>query len=549
MDPIFYRKNKNVVFPYLEKELNLNDVQNYSPIYDSFFTLNDSNRNTINLNNKWEIISIIKKVTDKSYECLVADTKGNKKKANIFFKFASLLDPLKYLIGKYETSEIIRLPNNNIDCNKKMLDVNNSAYVDNFFSYLTSKLLHEYGFIHGLDFHGGFLAIKNNYVFNCEDDIDYIINSSFFNRNKDDLFTLTEEFKELINNDSIKKKIKIDIKKDEETINLSSIMNICGLECNPDIIDNTNITDISLVEVNKNSKNSLSKSTQSSCSSRSSTTDNEDSDDNENEDEDEDEDDEDDEDDEESYNININEFPVNVIALEACKTTLDELIEEDISYTETISAFMQIIMTLVTYQKVFNFTHNDLHTNNIMFIDTDKQHIYYHYEGIYYKVPTFGKIFKIIDFGRAIYKYNGKLHCSDSFSSSGDAATQYNFEPYFNEKKPRLEPNYSFDLCRLACSLYDNFIEQDEDDKIYNPVKIIIEKWCKDDKNRNILYKKNGDERYPEFKLYKMIARTVHNLTPHSQLNDDIFKKYIVSKKSIKNKTKVIDIDAIPCMI
>ena len=180
MDPIFYRKNKNVVFPYLEKELYLNDIQNYTPIYDVFFTLNDSNRNTINLNNKWEIVSVTKKATDKTYESFVEDIKGNKKKVDIFFKFAPLLDPLKYLIGKYESTDIIRLPNKDVECNKKMLDVNNSAYVDNFFSYLTSRLLHEYGFIHGLDYYGGFLAIKNNYIFNCEDDIDYMVNSSFF---------------------------------------------------------------------------------------------------------------------------------------------------------------------------------------------------------------------------------------------------------------------------------------------------------------------------------------------------------------------------------
>ena len=148
-----------------------------------------------------------------------------------------------------------------------------------------------------------------------------------------------------------------------------------------------------------------------------------------------------------------------------------------------------------------------------------------------------------------IYTFKGNIICSDSYHPNGDAATQYNFGPYFNDKKPRLEPNYSFDLCRLACSLYDNLLDDEQDDEIYNPVKIIIEKWCKDDKNRNILYKNNGEERYPEFKLYKMIARSVHNLTPKSQLEDDIFKKYVVSKKSIKNKTKIVDIDAIPCMI
>ena len=35
----------------------------------------------------------------------------------------------------------------------------------------------------------------------------------------------------------------------------------------------------------------------------------------------------------------------------------------------------QIIMILITYQKIFNFTHNDLHTNNVMFIKTDKKYL------------------------------------------------------------------------------------------------------------------------------------------------------------------------------
>ena len=66
---------------------------------------------------------------------------------------------------------------------------------------------------------------------------------------------------------------------------------------------------------------------------------------------------------------------------------------------------------------------------------------------------------KIIDFGRAIYTYNSKFFISDSFHPDGDAATQYNTEPYFNDKKPRLEPNFSFDLCRLACSIFDYVVD------------------------------------------------------------------------------------------
>ena len=55
-------------------------------------------------------------------------------------------------------------------------------------------------------------------------------------------------------------------------------------------------------------------------------------------------------------------------------------------------------MNLLCYQKAFKMTHNDLHTNNIMFINTDKQFLYYNYNNLLYKVPTFGKIYKIIDF-------------------------------------------------------------------------------------------------------------------------------------------------------
>ena len=138
---------------------------------------------------------------------------------------------------------------------------------------------------------------------------------------------------------------------------------------------------------------------------------------------------------------------------------------------------------------MFEFTHNDLHTNNVMFIQTIQPFVYYQYNNITYKVPTFGKIYKIIDFGRSIYTFNGKLFCSDSFKNGGDAATQYNFEPYFNDKKPRLEPNFSFDLCRLACSIYDFLITDENVNR--TPITSLINEWCKDDKGRNILYKTN----------------------------------------------------------
>ena len=269
-------------------------------------------------------------------------------------------------------------------------------------------------------------------------------------------------------------------------------------------------------------------------------------------DEDEDEEDDDEYDDDETLWATVKNFPVSAIMLEKCENTLDSLMmqEKEMTENEWRSALMQIIMTLITYQKLFGFTHNDLHTNNVMYIYTEKEYIYYHYNKKYYRVPTYNRAFKIIDFGRAIYKYKSKVICSDSFSMNGDAATQYNCEPFFNDKKPRLEPNYSFDLCRLGCSIFDYFI-----DDISNvaaickkePLSKLIVEWVTDDQNRNILYKANGEERYPDFKLYKMIARSVHNHTPHAQLSKPIFAEYEFPKKKVKSTHRILNIDKMPC--
>ena len=204
-------------------------------------------------------------------------------------------------------------------------------------------------------------------------------------------------------------------------------------------------------------------------------------------------------------------------------------------------------MILFAYQKAFQFTHNDLHTNNIMYVNTDKPFLYYKNAGQTYKVPSHGRIMKMIDFGRAIYKYKGKTFCSDSFAPDGDATTQYNMEPFFNKNRPRLEPNNSFDLCRLGSSMFDFVLDIDDNIDEMDDLQKTIARWCMDDNGKNVLYKKNGEERYPSFKLYKMIARNVHNHTPENQLNEPYFKQFLYS--DVQEDQTIINIDKIPSYV
>lgn len=647
-----YQKRKNInLFNKFQSNpsISLSNVQNYIPIYDKFFSLNSTNFNSVNLNHNWFISDIkdSKKVgknksknindnnndntsdndddnsiddTNNIYTCKLKNISGDEDMSitqKVFIKMAPLLDPFKYLVGKYnhKDTNLFNLPtfDKSANVHNKIVDPNNSAYVDSFFSFLSSQVLNKHKFIHAIDFYGSFLSVKNNYKINIIDDLDYLLQSDFFNKQKNVLFKV-EDFSHLIaetgNETEVKPTLNI-MNKSIANLSLKSIDDTIfeNIFDNPVSLDDVKILNIDLVDITNSlditdTKKSASIKSGSSCSSRTSHTNDSENNDDTNNDEYNDTNNEDDtnndvlenndseqetinvsnnndsnnesnnesdaDDDDDVYStddsddieceklyLTFDKFPVHLICLELCENTLDDyIINNDISTDEWFAILMQVIMTLITYQKLFSFTHNDLHTNNIMYVPTNKKFLYYYYKKQYYKVPTFGKIFKIIDFGRAIYKFNGDIFCSDSFQPGGDAATQYNTEPYFNPKKPRLEPNFSFDLCRLACSIFDYVVEDFEDIKNINecePIVKLIVDWCIDDNGINVLYKNNGAERYPDFKLYKMIARCVHNHTPNAQLERSEFSKFGITKMAFekgKGKTDVfMNIDELPSYI
>ena len=638
------RKNTNLFSNFNEiKNLNLTNTYNYNPLFTRFFSLNNKNFNTINLNHKWHLHEIFDNVSDSDsdsdsdsvsetksendlnsesgiieedcliniYNCSIKNSVNSKKKfKDVFFKIAPLINPYKYLIGKYNHNDeyLFNLPSISDDkmpdniIYKKMNDPNNSSYIDGFFTFLSSHLSESYNVLNSTKFYGSFNSIKNDFKLNIFDDLDMLEDSEFFLENHGKLYNI-QNFDDFFEETTKKlKPIKI-----ENNITLSSIksfeddmydnmfddndvkMNTDDTTNNTNESNNMKLLDlndlkslsIDINEINNNSKKIKCLSDDSSCSSNTSHTE-------ENEDEDEDEkcDINNNNDDisieeinspsksptnsntdtntgyssmsEEEIIANIPKFPVHVICMEACDYTFDDLIMDDeMTPEEWFASLMQIIMILLIYQKAFNFTHNDLHTKNVMFNYTETKYVYYVYNGNTYKVPTFGKIFKIIDFGRSIYTFDKKIFCSDSYEKDGDAYGQYNCEPFLNHNKPRIEPNMSFDLCRLGCSIFDYLVDDINDITKYlnetniksvNYVRKLIIEWCLDDKGTNMLYKSNGQDRYPEFKLYKMIARCVHYHTPEAQLERDCFKQYLFEGK-LKSKDMLTNIDEIPSMI
>ena len=380
-------------------------------------------------------------------------------------------------------------------------------------------------FIHGVEYYGCYLGIKNNFTINVEDDIQILSESEYFHDNNEKLFSLNyvvPSVDESIN-ESSKNRSKLHIEDNIENdlivldnietlpyINLSSSqssmisenqniyrmntpqllnteqqlsddINKNIIECLENTISNREElsdenSDIILAGDDENDTSSIVTDISES-ESDDKDNDNSDNDDNDNSDYETIDDsicsDNTLSDTSSSCEIEatIHSFPVALILLERCEQTLEHYVnmrrndyyeqfesesecesecesepenetqphskeEEsnndnsinnktntkivDITRMEWQSILFQILMILVYYQKHYNFTHNDLHSCNIMYQTTNVEYLYYKYESQYFKVPTYGKIYKIIDFGRSIFNYNDITFCSDSFGPGED---------------------------------------------------------------------------------------------------------------------------------
>jgi hypothetical protein len=258
-------------------------------------------------------------------------------------------------------------------------------------------------------------------------------------------------------------------------------------------------------------------------------------------------DDDDSEDDHDIY-AEFKNMPVMLIFMEKLQGVMDDLVDDaDEKFTEEtwIAWILQIIFALTQAQAFIEIYHNDLHGNNILFAPTDEEFLYYRTkDGQVWKLPTFGKIFCLIDFGRAIFRVKNQLVISDDFFKGNDAEDQYNFGVIRDPKLPAILPNPSFDLVRLAVSIFDAlFVEKPAEKKgpmvsvlskegsfvvkeTMSPLYNLLWSWMVDTKGRNILREEDGTERFPGFDLYKHIAAHCKAAVPREQIRKPIFEKF-----------------------
>ena len=239
------------------------------------------------------------------------------------------------------------------------------------------------------------------------------------------------------------------------------------------------------------------------------------------------------------YIATFKKFPIIHLFIETLDGTIEDIIQNELNLELLRSCLFQVTFALIYLQKNYYFTHNDLHINNIMYTKTDKPFLYYKYNNQYFKVPTFGKIFKIIDFGRSIFTFRKKTYMNDVFSKYGEAEGQYTHPPQVSflktEYKDMVYPSYNFDLCRLAITMIDeiryNHDDNLEDEGYYQNFLDFL-KFLVTDKNGIRL-----DKEEDNFDLYIKISKDACNCLPREVIVNPFFHCYRVKKKQFPKST------------
>jgi hypothetical protein len=481
--------------------LDMKGLQFYMPFYSLYFYIHNKPKanHKIDMKRNYYLKEVLEITKSRYYNSnmflkgnVYNESKNIVTECEIFCKSIPILDPIHVVNNNYNlvNHNNYHLPSNyNYNTFHKINDMNNTAYIDVLCSFLFGNLTHYkknpsfplyYGSVNGI----------GDYNYDLTEDYDDIKNDRCFNENVDKGFKLeiyvsddesdsdSDDNSDSDSNDSDDKLTdseKERLKLDGDDINMMS-----------DYIDKCS---------DKSSNEKYEEDSFDDCIAK------------------------------------LLKIPIQLLFIEKLEGTLEDLLDEDISEEVLLSCIFQISFALTYLQKHYQFTHNDLHINNVMFKKTESKYLYYKCNNIYFRVPTYGYIFKIIDFGRAIFKYRDKVYMNDVFSDYGEAGGQYTHPKQvqftIERDKEYIKPNYHFDLCRLSMTILEEL-----NDKEYSEESLkFLNHMCKN--SCDISFCDMPDDFY----LYKSIARDACNCLPREIIMNDIFKSYRIKKKLFPRKS------------
>jgi len=503
----------------LQKIRGYKNLQTFFPAMTKVFKINKFQSDQARLDTPWQILSVDCSGNQGFCHIMLKEGEAVTTKP-AYLKVTHLLDPVRWMKGGYSLPKESGLPWHSKTWTAawhKIQDPWNQAYVEVMATYALSKLRIQGISPHFNYFYGSFCAKADLYRYNINDDFSSFRNTRWFWKGSDrGLYTLT-----VLKNgsaDDVPQDVRDDL--------------LTRPEYQDEDEDGSSLDSIEYQEGDEEA--SLHSASLESMSFA------------------EDEDENEEEDEEYAVYASIPNFPVMLIFTEPNEDTMDSLLNPEKHTVKPGSAeweimwsawIFQVIAAECVMQKVFGMTHNDLHTNNIVWSKTDLEYLYYKdAAGVFWKVPTYGKIFRLIDFGRSIFSINNTILVSDDFRAGNDADGQYSFPPLHPKPREVVPPNPSFDLSRLSVSLFESLFPVKPEDsesrailseeeglvvrESVSPLYNVLWSWMVDDDDRNILVTADGDERFPDFDLYKHIAAKVHNAVPSDQVYKAPFSQF-----------------------
>jgi hypothetical protein len=229
--------------------------------------------------------------------------------------------------------------------------------------------------------------------------------------------------------------------------------------------------------------------------------------------------------------LEYGELPCYLLMCEKADTDIDLLY--DIGKMDEMqfnSIVFQIYAAIFAAVSVFGLKHNDLHLSNVMLSRTKQQYLYYYYKGDYYRIPTFGYIVRIIDWGRGTYEFDGNHGYNHIFTTEYDCFDQYRYKRLNHSGKDPILPSRQkwTDIVMITHNILNAWKE-------FRNTELgkSMQKWIEN---------KDGvplDIDSFDWEIYCGVTQHTYNVQPHHILQHRTFRGFVVKQAEIPDGSVV----------